>query len=64
MEYQQRRTPPLEHRAELIDELGIKCRIRSVPYPTLDIIARSMERFGDKTAKEPAFTHYGVTSLT
>ncbi len=36
---------------KLIDELGIKCRIRSVPYPMLDIIARSMERFGDKTAK-------------
>lgn len=53
-----------EHRAEkLIDELGIKCRIRSVPYPMLDIIARSMERFGDKTAKEPAFTHYGVSKL-
>jgi oligopeptide transport system substrate-binding protein len=47
----------------LIDELGIKCRIRSVPYPMLDIIARSMERFGDKTAKEPAFTHYGVSKL-
>ncbi len=31
-------------------------------YPMLDIIARSMERFGDKTAKEPAFTHYGVSS--
>ncbi len=29
---------------KLIDELGIKCRIRSVPYPMLDIIARSMER--------------------
>ena len=48
---------------KLIDELGIKCRIRSVPYPMLDIIARSMERFGDKTAKEPAFTHYGVSKL-
>jgi hypothetical protein len=40
--------------AKLIDELGIKCRIRSVPYPMLDIIARSMERFGDKTADNPA----------
>ena len=48
---------------KLIDELSIKCRIRSVPYPMLDIIARSMERFGDKTAKEPAFTHYGVSKL-
>ncbi|WP_312948707.1 NAD(P)-dependent oxidoreductase [Superficieibacter sp.] len=47
----------------LIDELNIHCRIRSVPYPMLDIIARSMERFGNKTAKEPAFTHYGVSKL-
>lgn len=45
---------------KLIDELGIKCRIRSVPYPMLDIIARSMEHFGNKSAKEPAFTHYGA----
>jgi hypothetical protein len=48
---------------KLIDELGINCRIRSVPYPMLDIIARSMERFGNKSAKEPAFTHYGVSKL-
>jgi nucleoside-diphosphate-sugar epimerase len=48
---------------KLIDELGIKCRIRSVPYPMLDIIARSMEHFGNKSAREPAFTHYGVSKL-
>ena len=47
----------------LIDELKIDCRIRSVPYPMLDMIARSMERFGSKTAKEPALTHYGVSKL-
>ena len=29
---------------KLIDELNIDCRIRSVPYPMLDMIARSMER--------------------
>jgi hypothetical protein len=40
----------------LIDELQIDCRIRSVPYPMLDMIARSMERFGNKSAKEPALT--------
>jgi len=48
---------------KLIDELNIHCRIRSVPYPMLDIVARSMERFGSKTAKEPTFTHYGVSKL-
>ncbi len=46
---------------KLIDELNIHCRIRSVPYTMLDMVARSMERFGDKRAKEPAFTHYGVS---
>jgi nucleoside-diphosphate-sugar epimerase len=38
---------------KLIDELGIKCRIRSVPYPMLDIIARSMEHFGNNPPKNP-----------
>lgn len=36
---------------KLIDELNIDCRIRSVPYPMLDMIARSMERLGRKSAK-------------
>lgn len=48
---------------KLIDELTIDCRIRSVPYPMLDMIARSMERFGKKSAKEPPLTHYGVSKL-
>ena len=29
----------------------------------LDMVARSMERFGNKSAKEPALTHYGVSKL-
>lgn len=48
---------------KLIDELAIPCRIRSVPYPMLDIIARSMERFSNGSAKEPVLTHYGVSKL-
>ena len=48
---------------KLIDELDIHCRIRSVPYPMLDMVARSMEKFGNKAAKEPSFTHYGVSKL-
>ena len=36
---------------------------RSVPYPMLDMIARSMERLGRKSAKEPPLTHYGVSKL-
>ena len=48
---------------KLIDDLGMDCRIRSVPYAMLDMIARSMERFGDKSAKEPSLTHYGVSKL-
>ena len=48
---------------KLIDELAIPCRIRSVPYPMLDIVARSMEHFNNKSAKEPVLTHYGVSKL-
>jgi nucleoside-diphosphate-sugar epimerase len=48
---------------KLIDELEVDCRIRSVPYAMLDVVARSMEHFGNKSAKEPAFTHYGVSKL-
>ena len=34
-----------------------------MPYPMLDVIARSMERLGSKSAKEPVLTHYGVSKL-
>lgn len=48
---------------QLIDELEIKCRIRSVPYSMLDLVARSMEKLSSKNEKEPAFTHYSVAKL-
>ncbi len=48
---------------KLIDDLGIKCRIRSVPYTMLDMIARSMEHIGHRAHKEPVLTHYGVSKL-
>ncbi|WON78168.1 NAD(P)-dependent oxidoreductase [Serratia sp. UGAL515B_01] len=48
---------------QLLDELGIKCRIRSVPYPMLDMIARGMEKLSSKSGKEPMLTHYGVAKL-
>ncbi|KFK97793.1 MULTISPECIES: NAD(P)-dependent oxidoreductase [unclassified Serratia (in: enterobacteria)] len=48
---------------QLIDELGIKCRIRSVPYPMLDVLARGMEKLNNKSEKEPVLTHYGVAKL-
>ncbi|AVJ17019.1 hypothetical protein CLM71_07670 [Serratia sp. MYb239] len=47
----------------LIDELGMKCRIRSVPYAMLDMMARGMEKLGSKSEKEPVLTHYGVAKL-
>lgn len=47
---------------KLIDELGLRCRIRSVPWLMLDMVARSKERFGHKEA-EPSLTHYGVAKL-
>ncbi|MBW7982351.1 NAD-dependent epimerase/dehydratase family protein [Enterobacillus tribolii] len=48
---------------QLIDELGVKCRIRSVPYAMLDMMARGMEKLGAHSDKEPALTHYGVSKL-
>ncbi|MDA5545250.1 MULTISPECIES: NAD-dependent epimerase/dehydratase family protein [Yersinia] len=47
----------------LLDELDMPCRIRSVPYPMLDIMARAMEKLGNKAEKEPILTHYGVAKL-
>lgn len=48
---------------KLITDLGIRCKIRSVPYPMLDMMARSLERLSGKSAREPALTHYGVSKL-
>ncbi|AIJ06697.1 MULTISPECIES: NAD-dependent epimerase/dehydratase family protein [Edwardsiella] len=48
---------------QLIDELGIACRLRTIPYPLLDIIARGMEKLSTRSAKEPALTHYGAAKL-
>lgn len=42
--------------------LGVNWRIRSIPYPMLDMMARGMEKFS-KSAKEPVLTHYGVAKL-
>ncbi|WP_174634896.1 NAD-dependent epimerase/dehydratase family protein [Yersinia thracica] len=47
----------------LLEELDMPCRIRSVPYPMLDIMARAMEKLGNKAEKEPILTHYGVAKL-
>lgn len=55
---------PLRQNVEqLIDGLGIRCKIRSVPYPMLDMLARGMERLNGKSAHEPTLTHYGVSKL-
>lgn len=47
----------------LLEELDMPCRIRSVPYPMMDIMARAMEKLGNKAGKEPILTHYGVAKL-
>ncbi|PVF10158.1 hypothetical protein DBO95_32575, partial [Yersinia pestis] len=39
------------------------CRIRSVPYPMMDIMARAMEKMSNKAEKEPVLTHYAVAKL-
>lgn len=48
---------------QLLDALDMPCRIRSIPYPMLDVMARTMERMGNKSEKEPVLTHYGVAKL-
>lgn len=48
---------------QLLDALDMKCRIRSVPYPMMDIMARAMEKMSNKAEKEPVLTHYAVAKL-
>lgn len=36
---------------QLLDALDMKCRIRSVPYPMMDIMARAMEKMSNKAEK-------------
>ncbi|CRY56759.1 putative nucleotide di-P-sugar epimerase or dehydratase [Yersinia intermedia] len=47
----------------LLEELSMPCRIRSVPYPMMDIMARTMEKLGNRAEKEPVLTHYGAAKL-
>lgn len=48
---------------QLMENLDIKYRIRSVPYPLLDVMARGMERISKSSHKEPVLTHYSVAKL-
>ena len=43
--------------------LDMPCKIRSVPYTLLDMMARGMERLSAGNHKEPALTHYSVAKL-
>ena len=43
--------------------LDMPCKIRSVPYTLLDVMARGMERLSAGNHKEPALTHYSVAKL-
>lgn len=47
----------------LMECLGMPCRIRSVPYTLLDVLARGMERLNASSNKEPTLTHYSVAKL-
>jgi len=47
----------------LMEGLEMKYRIRSVPYPLLDMMARGMEKIGAKSMREPRLTHYSVAKL-
>ncbi len=48
---------------QLIDELGIHCRLRAVPYPVMDLMARCTEWMARNKPKEPVLTRYGVAKL-
>jgi len=48
---------------QLMDALEMKYRIRSVPYPLLDMMARGMEKISKSSHKEPVLTHYSVAKL-
>ncbi|MEY4921857.1 MAG: hypothetical protein RLY17_574 [Pseudomonadota bacterium] len=47
----------------LLEEQNMPCRIRSVPYPIMDIMGRVMEKLSNKAGKEPVLTHYSVAKL-
>lgn len=47
----------------LMDALEMNYRIRSVPYPLLDMMARGMEKISKNSHKEPVLTHYSVAKL-
>ncbi|MCC3701096.1 NAD-dependent epimerase/dehydratase family protein [Rouxiella badensis] len=48
---------------QLMAGLDVKYRIRTVPYPLLDMMARGMEKLGRKQHREPMLTHYSVAKL-
>lgn len=48
---------------QLLDELGIACHLRTIPYPVLDLLARGMEKLGARSAREPTLTQYGAAKL-
>jgi nucleoside-diphosphate-sugar epimerase len=47
----------------LMDILPLHYQIRSMPYPLLDMLARSLQKISDKTGKTPSLTHYLVARL-
>ena len=49
--------------ALLVDELGLHCEVRAVPYRLMDAAARLAEAWGHVSRREPPFTRYSVGAL-
>lgn len=48
----------------ICDEMGIHCRMESIPYPLLQGLAASMELLSLLTRREPMLTRYGVGAVS
>ncbi|HSW05653.1 NAD-dependent epimerase/dehydratase family protein [Aquabacterium sp.] len=60
---QQPTTLPELLQALLVNELGLQCEVRAVPYRLMDAAARVAEAWGHVSRREPPFTRYGIGAL-
>jgi nucleoside-diphosphate-sugar epimerase len=47
----------------LLTQLGIDYRIKDMPYPVLDLVARAMQHWASVSGREPLLTRYSVGAL-
>ena len=60
---QQPTTLPDVLNALLVQEMGLHCEVRAVPYRLMDAAARFAEAWGHLSRREPPITRYGVGAL-